>query len=68
MLNQPPFANLNIDNTIIILLSKTISFALQMGEERHIKFIFAQMNEIVWKKVNNDILMQLELRLATWKR
>jgi hypothetical protein len=45
-----------------------MSLALQTGEDRNIKTVFNHLNEIVWKKVSSDILMQLELKIAAWKR
>ncbi len=41
---------------------------LTTDEERNIKTVFVQLNEIVWKKVSSDIVMQLELKVAMWKR
>lgn len=42
--------------------------ALATQQERNIKTTFVQLHEIVWKKTGGDILMQLELKVATWKR
>jgi hypothetical protein len=59
---------LEIDQNLRQLLAKAITWALLTEEERNIKTFFVQLNEIVWKKVSSDILMQLELKIATWKR
>ena len=57
LLNLSPY--IELDQNIRNLLAKAITWALLTEEERNIKSVFVQLNEIIWKKTSSDILMQL---------